>query len=530
MAVEREAVIRPLAEQARLTTTDIEDAVTRLQLSRSVLYELVRRYRRRPQTSSLLPCKRGRETSVRVLPAEREELLQSCIREFYLTPERPSLAALGREVKRRFAERQLPTPNYRTIVRRVTSVDIRLATAKREGSKRARDKYGPVGVSTLRADLPMDLIQIDHTLMDVIVVDREQRLPIGRPWLSLAIDVASRAVAGFSISLECPSALSVALVLTHAVLSKGCWLADRELQNLDWPMSGLPRVIHVDNGKEFHSEALLRGCQEYGIRLEHRPPRQPHFGGHIERLIGTMMGAVHLLPGTTQSNPQEKGSYDSEGRAALTLPELERWLVLEIAGVYHLSVHSALGKTPLSAWLEAVAHRKHALRCPTSAEEFLQDFLPAVPRLIQRDGIHFHGIRYWDNVLSPWAGRLKEPLWIKYDPRNLARVYVRDPSGKHWPVPYADLRQPAIALWEAMEARKRLRRSGKTDLTERALFANILQQRRLVKEAVSRSQQRRRKERIPSTVEIEPIRDDRDRSDPASEDIQPYPVEIWERE
>jgi hypothetical protein len=33
----------------------------------------------------------------------------------------------------------------------------------------------------------------------------------------------------------------------------------------------------------------------------------------------------------------------------LTLPELERWLALEIAGVYHLSVHSALGKTPLSA-------------------------------------------------------------------------------------------------------------------------------------------------------------------------------------
>jgi putative transposase len=62
-----------------------------------------------------------------------------------------------------------------------------------------------------------------------------------------------------------------------------------------------------------------------------------------------MMGAVHLLPGTTESNPQEKRSYDSEGRAALTLPELERWLALQIGGVYHLSVHSALEKSPLSA-------------------------------------------------------------------------------------------------------------------------------------------------------------------------------------
>jgi putative transposase len=286
-------------------------------------------------------------------------------------------------------------------------------------------------------------------------------------------------------------------------------------------------MIHVDSGKDFHSEALVRGCQEYGVGLEHRPPGLPHFGGHIERLIGTMMGAVHLLPGTTQSNPQEKGAYDSEGRAALTLPELERWLTLQIAGVYHLSAHSALGKTPLAAWQEGVARRKQPLRFPVSDEEYFLDFLPAVPRLIQRDGIHFHKIRYWDNVLSPWAGRLKKPLLIKYDPRNLARLYVRDPNGKHWPVPYADLRQPPIALWELQEARKRLRESGDRDPNERALFANILQQRRLVKEATSQSQQRRRKERIPS-LEIQPVTAPA-RSSKASADLQPFPVEIWER-
>jgi hypothetical protein len=60
--------------------------------------------------------------------------------------------------------------------------------------------------------------------------------------LSLTIDVASRAVAGFSISLESPSALSVSLVLSHAVLPKAGRRADRELQKLEWPMSRLPRV------------------------------------------------------------------------------------------------------------------------------------------------------------------------------------------------------------------------------------------------------------------------------------------------
>ena len=139
---------------------------------------------------------------------------------------------------------------------------------------------------------------------------------------------------------------------------------DRELQTLVWPAAGLPRMIHVDNAKEFHSEALVRGCQEYGIQLERRPPGQPHFGGHIERSIGTMMGAVHLLPGTTFSNVRDKGSYASEDRARLSLPELERWLSLQIAGVYYLSIHSALGRTPLTAWQEGIARRKQPITSP----------------------------------------------------------------------------------------------------------------------------------------------------------------------
>jgi hypothetical protein len=36
------------------------------------------------------------------------------------------------------------------------------------------------------------LVQIDHTLVDVIVVDEIERKPIGRPWLTLVVDVATR--------------------------------------------------------------------------------------------------------------------------------------------------------------------------------------------------------------------------------------------------------------------------------------------------------------------------------------------------
>jgi putative transposase len=58
-------------------------------------------------------------------------------------------------------------------------------------------------------------------------------------------------------------------------------------------------------------------------------------GGHIERLLGTLMGALHELPGATFSSPQQRGTYNSDAAAVMTLREIERWLTQYIVGVYH---------------------------------------------------------------------------------------------------------------------------------------------------------------------------------------------------
>ncbi len=124
-ALKREAIIRPLAEQVRLSESAVVEAAESLGLGRVTIYRLVNRYKRRPQTSSLLPWKRGRAKNSQFLDPVREDLIAVCIKEFYLTRERPSLGALFQEVKRRFAERQLPSPNYRTVRRRVEALDAR---------------------------------------------------------------------------------------------------------------------------------------------------------------------------------------------------------------------------------------------------------------------------------------------------------------------------------------------------------------------------------------------------------------------
>ncbi|WP_228830903.1 integrase catalytic domain-containing protein, partial [Nocardia cyriacigeorgica] len=97
----------------------------------------------------------------------------------------------------------------------------------------------------------------------------------------------------------------------HMAIDKRAWL-ERLAVDAAWPMSGKPVRLYVDNAAEFKSEALRRGCEQHGIGVDYRPPGQPHFGGVIERLIGTMMTMVHELPGTTFSNTADRGAYDSD--------------------------------------------------------------------------------------------------------------------------------------------------------------------------------------------------------------------------
>ncbi|MEV7383640.1 recombinase family protein [Streptomyces lydicus] len=223
------------------------------------------------------------------------------------------------------------------------------SVAAREGSETARRLRSAGGVPPEVTEV-LEQVQVDHTPVDVIVVDEQHRLPIGRPYLTAAIDVVSRWVVGLVVTLEAPSA---GLCLAHAATDKRPWLERLEAEAV-WPMSGKPRELYMDNAAEFKSEALRRGCDQHGIRLRYRAPGQPHFGGIIERLIGTMMELVHELPGTTFSNTAERGAYDSDTRTVLTLRGLQRWLALAVA-CYHGQVHDALGRTPAGIWAEMIA-------------------------------------------------------------------------------------------------------------------------------------------------------------------------------
>jgi putative transposase len=114
---------------------------------------------------------------------------------------------------------------------------------------------------------------------------------------------------------------------------------------------------------------------------------------------------------------------------------------------------------------------------------FWISFLPSETRSLQRDGIHLFNIRYWSDVLRADVGRTKDPLTIKFDPRDISHVFVQRVNG-HWiEARYRDLRHPAISLWEYREAVRQLHKQGRKEVNETILFETIAQQRAIVAKA-----------------------------------------------
>ncbi len=338
----------------------------------------------------------------------------------------------------------------------------------------------------------LDLVQIDHTVVDLIVVDERDRSPIGRPYITVAIYVFSRCIVGLVLTLEPPSALSVGLCLANMVTDKRAWLEGLDLQ-VPWPMSGKPRLLYLDNAAEFKSEALRCGCEQHGVTLDYRPPGRPHYGGIVERIIGTLMNSIHELPGTAFSNPGQRGGYDSDRQASLTVRELERWLVLAVTS-YHGTLHAGIQHPPAARWAQGVA----AVGAPpvvTHEAAFLVDFLPVIRRTLTRTGFVIDHVRYFSDALRPWISRRDQldRFVIRRDPRDISRVWVLEPNGNTYlEVPYRTLSYPPVSVWEHRQALDRLRQRGRDQVDEDALFRMVEQMRELTRTATKATRKARR--------------------------------------
>lgn len=481
-ATRRYQIIRPLLMGKRTSKT-VKQAANEAEVHKVTIYRWIKTFERTGKVSALIPTdKNGGRGKSRLIP-EVEKIMQVSIEDVYLNSSKRSIPKTVREIERLCREAGYEPPHVNTIRNRIADISDETKTARRQGRKAARQKYAPAVLSFPGADYPLSVVQIDHTELDIMVVDEFTREAICRPWITLAIDLFSRMILGFYLALEEPSAMSVGMCLSRAILPKDKFLAKMGI-TVPWNCWGIPATVHADNAKDFRGDMLRRASQQYGIDLVWRPVAQPHFGGHIERLMRTFNTEIHDLPGTTFSNPTLRGEYDSEKNAVFTLPELEKWITRYIVGIYHQKYRQELMMSPLKKYEEGIlgnAQKKgRGLPPKISDEERLRfDFMPYFERTIQRSyGVEIDKINYYSDVLRPFIGmtdpedeRIGQRFIFRRDPRNIREIYFFHPEFKqYYAIPYHNTSHPPISVWELRAIKNRLSEQGRKEIDEDLIF------------------------------------------------------------
>lgn len=463
-AKKRLEIIKPLVGIKR-SAEDIQKIASSNKIGQATLYRWLRAFESNPTLSALIPQIKKRGPKEKRLPEATNTIITDIIDQYYLQKQKHSFKRTYMKIKQACVYAKSPVPSENTVRSRIKEIDPMYILKRRENYKTALSKYGDFPGEFKNGNYPLDVYQIDHTPLDIILVDDIRRLPIGRPYLTLAIDVYSRMVAGFYLSFQGPGFFNVGQCLYRCFIPKERYLKHMHIEG-EWPIYGTPRVIHVDNGAELVGTEVQRVCEEYGISIEKRPVARPQFGGHVERIFGTINGELHNLPGATFSNITERGSYDSEKQASLTISELEKWIVQYIVNIYHKTYHNGIETTPLQRYRFGIEEDENnpqvgILPGMIENDEHIRiSLLPTFHRTVQRNGITLDDITYYADTLRRFVNRKEDngqklKLKLKRDPMDISRIHVYDPNlNIYLEVPYRRMSAPAMNIWE-LQAIKR---------------------------------------------------------------------------
>jgi len=381
-------------------------------------------------------------------PQEVIELLNNAIENRYLTEERRTIqdaldsghAAIIRENNLRPEALQLPMPTRRLVTSLIEAIPAFDRYAARHGRMAATKRFRSVqGHRTTMA--PLERAEIDHTPLDLMVIDDDTGLPLGRPYLTCCIDDNTRCMLGLHIGFEPPSYLTVARCLKHAFLPKTNLRTMYPSIKNEWSTYGVMRELVVDNGAEFHSQSLENACFTLGIEIHYSARKTPWFKGKIERFQGTLNRAIaHGNPGTTFSNIFDKEDYDPSANAVIRYSVLKEIVNMWVVDVYHQQPHRTLGAPPAVVWERTVSNEDILL--PDNPAELDAIMGRSEMRRLTHKGIELNGLSYNSPELTALRRKLGDTLNVelRIDDEDLGQIVVLSPDKRQM------FTAPALAL------------------------------------------------------------------------------------
>ncbi|GHO60593.1 Mu transposase C-terminal domain-containing protein [Ktedonobacter robiniae] len=430
--------------------------------------------------------------------------MQEAIKETYLTNVRAPVTHVITAFKKRIilenatrpAEEHLLAPGNMTIYRYIQRLDALDVDTARLGKAHAQRKHHQTQLGPLHTR-PNQRAELDFARLDLLVVDPNDRLPIGRPTIAAIRDKYTGYPLGVFISFDPPSYRVAMECMLYAFLPKEHVQTQFHTQHA-YLAFGIPEVLVVDNGMELDRDLEL-ACLQLGIELQHMPVRKPWFKGSIERWFRTLnTDLIHVTPGTTFSHFLERGDYQSQHHACITLDKLWELLHLWIVDVYTQEVHRGVGGHPrgkgIPARLWEQALEEHFVpRLPPSRNDLLVLVSRTATRTIHHYGIEFEQLRYQDPKLAALRSKLaraktyrsthsaiarhredeiKEGIvHIKYYPGDLSRIWVLDPfSNRYLEVEAVDKDYTQqLSLWKHRVIKRYVQEELKRQVNQQAL-------------------------------------------------------------
>ncbi|MBA3014897.1 MAG: DDE-type integrase/transposase/recombinase [Desulfobulbaceae bacterium] len=369
-------------------------------------------------------------------PDEVINIVEQSIETIYLTRERKTIqdtldnakAAVIKENHLRPSSIYLPFPTRTLVKGMISQLPAFDKYAARHGRTAAIKKFRSVQ-SHRTTNAPLERAEIDHTILDLFVIDDRNGLPLGRPYVTACIDDYTRCLLGINIGFEPPSHLSVSRCLKHAFLPKIELNQVYPSINKKWNAHGVMRELVVDNGLEFHSQSLEKACFMLGIEIHYAPRKVPWFKGKIERFFNTFnKGIAHGNPGTTFRNIFEKDDYNPEKHAVVRLSILREIIYIWVVDYYHQKNHRALGLSPASMWDSSI----HSEDIPLPDNPAIIDAIMGRKELrkLTHKGIELSGLLYNSPELTELRRKHGDSIdvEISVDDGDIGSIYVFAPD------------------------------------------------------------------------------------------------------
>jgi putative transposase len=396
-----------------------------------------KRYRTTKSINTLLPRK---ISGVSKKEDERYAIFEDVIKTVFLNAQKLPVLEVVDRVKQRITlinmgrqeDNKIKQVSRSTIYYWVEKLRSDIKDSSRLGANVARNKYRSV-MGGLKVQQILERIEIDHTPLDLITIDKTTMLPLGRAWLTLALDKYSRMVVGFYISFNAPSSYAVLQCLKQMILTKDALLKRIPDIKNEWPAFGIPDLLALDNGMDLHAEALQKACLELGTQILYCPAATPEMKASVERFFRTInQGLIHKLPGSTFSNIGERGDYPAEDMAAIDMETLVQLITKWVVDVYNVTPHRGIGDTPLNKWNESAKHRM--IEFPVYPAQL--DVITGVPatRTVFHYGIELEGLHYNNSQIQEIRKISGENMRVelKFYEDQVAYIDAFDPYTKEY--------------------------------------------------------------------------------------------------